>query len=44
MLGALVITFGLSMFDHAVYFAMVAGVAFMAFLYGVFFITDIRVQ
>lgn len=43
ILGSIVVTFGLSLFSYSVYFILVSGVAFLAFLYGIFFIRDIKV-
>jgi hypothetical protein len=42
VLGAIVVTFGLTLFAANVYFIIVSGVAFFAFLYGIFFIKDIQ--
>ena len=41
ILGAIVVTFGLTLFATNIYFILVSGVAFLAFLYGIFFIKDI---
>jgi hypothetical protein len=38
ILGAIVVTFGLSLFSYSIYFVLVSSVAFLAFLYGIFFI------
>lgn len=42
ILGAIVVTFGLSFFSHTVYFIIVSGVALLAFFFGSFFIKDIK--
>jgi hypothetical protein len=42
ILGSIVVTFGLSLFSHFIYFIIVSGVALLAFFYGVFFLKDIR--
>lgn len=44
VLGAIVVTFGLSMFSHTVYFMIVTGVAMVAFFFGMIFIKDIKVS
>lgn len=44
VLGALVITFGLSYFSPNIYFILVSSVAFLAFFYGMFFIKDVNVK
>lgn len=44
ILGSFVVTFGLSLFSYSMYFVLVSAVAFLAFLYGIFFIKDIKVQ
>jgi hypothetical protein len=41
LLGAVIVTFGLSLFSPKIYFVIVSGVAFIAFLYGLFFIKDL---
>ena len=41
MLGAVIVTFGLTLFTSKVYFAIIACLAFMAFLYGLCFIKDL---
>lgn len=43
IMGALVITFGLSLFSTQIYFSLVSGVALLAFFYGIIFIKDIKV-
>ena len=42
VLGAIVVTFGLSLFEPNIYFILVSSVAFLAFLYGIFFIKDLN--
>lgn len=44
ILGAVVVTFGLSLFSHNVYFMIVTGVALIAFFFGIIFIKDIKIQ
>ena len=42
ILGAIVVTFGLSMFSYNVYFSIVSGVSFLAFIFGILFIKDLE--
>lgn len=42
VLGSLVVTFGLMLFSHGVYFILVSGVGLFAFFFGFFFIKDIK--
>lgn len=41
VLGAVVVTFGLSLLKPNFYFILVSSIAFLAFLYGIFFVKDI---
>ena len=42
VVGAIVVTFGLHLFSHSIYFALVGSIALLAFLFGVFFIKDLN--
>lgn len=44
VLGAIVVTFGLTLLSTKIYFVLVSGVAFFAFIYGIFFIEDIKIS
>jgi MFS family permease len=43
VLGSIVVTFGLSLFSHSIYFVIVSSVALLAFIYGLLFIKDLKV-
>ena len=42
LLGAFIITFGLTNLSHPLYFALISGVALAAFIFGFFFVKDLK--
>lgn len=44
VMGAVIVTFGLTLFEHNTYFVIVSSVALLSFFYGIFFIKDLNLE
>jgi len=42
VLGSIIVTFGLALFESNIYFVIVTGISLLAFVFGIIFIKDIK--